>query len=113
MQLQAGMSRVQLEIEGRRFHSLLLLASELREAVSECVRDSEFHRLRPQFTRNTFITSSPRWLITFTAILPEAGFSKGREVSLCNVSHASSLISAFSVVFSRSEEHTSELQSLR
>ncbi len=27
----------------------------------------------------TFITSSPKWLITFTAILPVAGFAKGRD----------------------------------
>ena len=38
------MCRVQLEIEGRRFHSLLLLASELGEAVSKRVCDSKFHR---------------------------------------------------------------------
>ena len=50
-------------------------------------------------TLNTFITSSPRWLITFTAIRPPLGMSNGRLVSLWSVSHASSLISAFSVVF--------------
>ena len=33
-------------------------------------------------TRNTFITSSPRWLITFTAMRPDFGLSNGREVSL-------------------------------
>lgn len=48
----------------------------------------------------TFITSSPRWLITFTAIRPLAGFLNGRDVSLLSVLQASSLISAFSVVFS-------------
>src|SRR5579863_5676 len=53
-----------------------------------------------QFTRNTFITSSPRWLITFTAIRPDFGFSNGREVSLFSVAQASSLTSAFSVVLS-------------
>ena len=53
-----------------------------------------------QATRNTFITSSPRWLMTFTAMRPDSGLSKGREVSLCRVSHASSLISALSVVLS-------------
>jgi len=51
-------------------------------------------------TRNTFITSSPRWLITLTAIRPEAGLSNGRDVSLCSDSHASSSISALRVVFS-------------
>jgi hypothetical protein len=39
-------------------------------------------------------------LITLTAIRPLFGFSKGREVSLFSVAQASSLISAFSVVFS-------------
>ena len=51
-------------------------------------------------TANTFITSSPRWLITFTAIRPDFGFANGRDTSEFNVSHASSSISAFSVVFS-------------
>jgi hypothetical protein len=45
MQLQAGMRRIQLEIESRRFHSLLLLASELGEAVGKRVRNPEFHML--------------------------------------------------------------------
>ena len=38
--------------------------------------------------------------MTFTAIRPDFGLSNGREVSLCSVAQASSLISAFSVVFS-------------
>ena len=50
-------------------------------------------------TRKTFITSSPRWLITLTAMRPPFGFSKGREVSLCRLSQASASISALSVVF--------------
>jgi len=37
-------------------------------------------------------------LITFTAIRPDFGLSKGREVSLLSVAQASSLISAFSGV---------------
>lgn len=36
--------------------------------------------------------------MTLTAILPDSGFGKGREVSLCRVAQASSLISAFRVV---------------
>ena len=36
-------------------------------------------------TRNTFITSSPRWLITLMAILPFLVLSKGRLVSLLRV----------------------------
>jgi hypothetical protein len=51
-------------------------------------------------TPNTFITSSPRWLITFTAMRPVDGLSNGREVSLLRVDQASSSISAFSVVLS-------------
>jgi hypothetical protein len=50
-------------------------------------------------TLNTFITSSPRWLITFTAMRPDLGLAKGRDVSLCSVVQASSSISALSVVF--------------
>src|SRR4029077_3585250 len=49
---------------------------------------------------NTFITSSPRWLMTFTAMRPDAGLSNGRDVSLLSVAQASALISAFSVVLS-------------
>ena len=41
-------------------------------------------------TLNTFITASPRWLITFTAIRPLVGLSKGRDVSLFSVAQASS-----------------------
>ena len=49
-------------------------------------------------TRNTFITSSPRWLITLTAMRPVSGLGKGREVSLLRVAQASASISAFRVV---------------
>jgi len=49
------------------------------------------------FTANTFITSSPRWLITFTAIRPDFGLAKGREVSEYGLSQAAWPISAFSV----------------
>ena len=37
--------------------------------------------------------------MAFTAIRPDFGLSKGREVSLLSVAQASSLISAFGVVF--------------
>jgi hypothetical protein len=47
----------------------------------------------------TFITSSPRWLMTLTAMRPDLGVSKGREVSLLSVAQASALISALRVVF--------------
>lgn len=36
---------------------------------------------RHPYTPNTFITSSPKWLITLTAILPVPGRGKGRETS--------------------------------
>jgi hypothetical protein len=48
------------------------------------------------------MTSSPRWLITFTATRPLEGLSNGRDVSLLSVAQASALISALSVVFSAS-----------
>jgi hypothetical protein len=38
--------------------------------------------------------------MTFTAMRPEVGLAKGLEVSLLSVSHASSLMSALSVVLS-------------
>ena len=65
------------------------------------VRESQSRvRLRERHTRNTFITSSPRWLMTLTAMRPEAGLRKGREVSLWRLAQASSSISARSVVLS-------------
>ncbi len=51
-------------------------------------------------TRKTFITSSPRWLMTLTAMRPVDGFSNGREVSLLSEAQASWLISALRVVLS-------------
>ena len=91
-----GFAGFNWRVEGGRLRRLLLLRRQLREAVGERVRDAELH----QSTRNTFITSSPRWLMTFTAMRPDSGLSNGREMPLCSVSHASSLISALSVVFS-------------
>ena len=59
-------------------------------------------RANPKFypTRKIFITSSPRWLITLTAMRPDSGRGKGLEVALCSVAQASSSISALRVVFS-------------
>ena len=73
------------------------------KCVSYCanLRDNRVisHRRCPlSYTRKTFITSSPRWLMTLTAMRPEVGLGKGREVSLWRVSQASWLISAFRVV---------------
>lgn len=56
--------------------------------------------ISPHQTLITFITSSPKWLITFTAIRPLVGRGKGRDTSAFSDDHASSSISAFSVVFS-------------
>ncbi len=56
--------------------------------------------MRAAHTGNTFITSSPRWLMTLTAMRPDSGRSNGRETSLWSDAHASASISAFSVVLS-------------
>ena len=50
------------------------------------------------YTVNTFITSSPKWLMTLTAMRPVDGRGNAREVSLRSDCHASSPISALSVV---------------
>ena len=50
--------------------------------------------------RNTFMTSSPRWLITLTAMRPVFGTGNGRETALLSVAHTSASISALSVVLS-------------
>jgi hypothetical protein len=44
------------------------------------------------------MTSSPKWLITLTAILPVSGLSNGLEMLLFNVAQASWLISDLRVV---------------
>ena len=41
------------------------------------------------YTLNTFMTSSPRWLMTLTAMRPDVGLSKGREMSLLRESQHS------------------------
>jgi|SRR5580700_4600315 hypothetical protein len=51
---------------------------------------------------NTFIASSPWWLITFIAIRPDFGHGNGRLSVRYSVAQASSSISARSAVFSRS-----------
>ena len=45
---------------------------------------------QPYPTRNTFMTSSPKWLITFTAMRPDHDLVNGRDVALCRVAQASS-----------------------
>ena len=49
-------------------------------------------------TLKTFMTSSPRWLITFTAIRRDFGRENGRDTSEWRLSQASRSISALSVV---------------
>src|SRR5881396_589162 len=63
-------------------------------AFSSAIHNLRWRPLRHEFhqsTLNTFITSSPRWLMTFTAMQPDVGLSKGREVSRLSVAQASSL----------------------
>ena len=77
-------------------------ASSRRDALSHSDTIAVPASISPyRCTLSTFITSSPRWLITFTAILPVLGVSNGRDVSLFRVSHASRLISDFRDVFRR------------
>ena len=79
----AALSRRRLELQRRR----LALGSE-------CAKLVDGH------TRNTFMTSSPKWLIAFTAIRPVLGLGNGRETALRSESQASSSISALRVVLS-------------
>jgi hypothetical protein len=43
MEAHVGIGRVELKIERRRLHRLLLVAGEARETVGESVGDPEFH----------------------------------------------------------------------
>ena len=90
--------RVQLQVEGGGLGGLLLVAGQPSQTVGKGIGDPELHVTL--HTRNTFIASSPRWLMTLTAMRPEAGRGKGREMSLLRVAQASGSISAFSVVLS-------------
>jgi len=81
-------------VKGRGLDSFLLLTHEAGETIGKGFGDKEGHGE----TLNTFMTSSPRWLMTLTAMRPERGLEKGREVSLLSVAQASSLISALRVV---------------
>ena len=65
-----------------------------RDALQE-IHEPSISARPGQATRKTFMTSSPRWLITFTAMRPERGLSNGRDVSLWRVAQASSSTSAF------------------
>lgn len=62
MQLQTGVGRIDLHVEGRRLHGLLVLSRKPGQRVGERGGDEEIHVLvRPQsYTLNTFITSSPK-----------------------------------------------------
>ena len=47
------------------------------------------------------MASSPRWLITLTAIRPDSGLVNGREILLRSVAHAPWSTSALKIVFRR------------
>ena len=55
---------------------------------------------RGSYGLNTRIASSPRLLMTLTAMRPVVGLGKGREMSRFRVAHASASTSALSVVLS-------------
>ena len=74
---QARVGRVELQVERGCLYRLLLLSGQLAEAIGKGVGNAEFHHL----TRKTFITSSPRWLMTLTAMRPDAGLANGRDTS--------------------------------
>ena len=50
VELEAGLCRVRLEIEGGRLDGLLLVARQTGEAVEKRVGDSEFHEGSPNQT---------------------------------------------------------------
>jgi adenine-specific DNA-methyltransferase len=47
VEAHAGIGRVELQVEGRRLHGLLLIPGQSGEAVSENVGDAEFHDVKP------------------------------------------------------------------
>src|SRR5580704_7778780 len=82
---QSRTGRIQLEVKRGGLDCFLLVSGQSRQTVGEGICDAEFHHP----TLNTFIASSPRWLMTLTAIRPDFGLGNGREVSLLSVAHAS------------------------
>ena len=68
------------------------------DALRRHVEGYQSRRGYSAWMRKTFITSSPRWLITLTAMWPVSGAGKGRERSLWREDQASSSISALRVV---------------
>ena len=44
VELQARLGRVELEVEGCCFDSLLLLPGQSGQTIGECVGDAKFHR---------------------------------------------------------------------
>jgi len=77
VELQTRGRRVHLQIERGCLGRLLLRSGQAREGGGEGGRDPELQA----HTVKTFITSSPKWLMTFTAIRPVAGRRNGRETS--------------------------------
>ncbi len=45
MKLKAGMRRIKLQVEGRGFHSFLLLPRQLDQAVLKRICDAKFHEV--------------------------------------------------------------------
>ena len=73
---------------------ILIFGSCSREAAATPGRRSLLVSQDGRHTLNTFITSSPRWLITVTATRPFFGLSNGRDVSLLRLDQAAASISA-------------------
>ena len=67
--------RVQLQVDGGDLRRLLLVTGQLCETVGKGIGDPELRGTR--HTRNTFIASSPRWLMTLTAMRPVGGPGEG------------------------------------
>ena len=77
VELQPRRGRVELQIEGGGLRYLLLVSGEPAQSGGEAVGDTEFEA----HTVKTFITSSPKWLMTLTAIRPLCGRRNGRDTS--------------------------------
>ena len=58
------------------------ICARITKSATKKLNFLNFRPMSVPYTLNTFITSSPRWLMTLTAMRPVLGGSKGREVSL-------------------------------
>ena len=88
VELQARARGIDLHIKGGRLDRFLFVTAQSSKTIGEGVGNAEFHRGsgqwlvvggygRCQGTRKIFITSSPRWFMTLTAMRPEAVFRMG------------------------------------